>query len=295
MTGRSPAQVPALRRGGRAGRRRPTRWRRCCAVCNDARVPVTAPPAAAACAAPGAGARRRRARPSAGSPGIVSVDAVSLVRRRARRARSATDLEDELRAEHGAHLGHWPQSIDLSTVGGWLACRGAGQHSTRYGKIEDMVVGLEVVLADGRVVRTGGAPRPRWGPTSTSCSSARRARSASSPAPGCGPPAARPHERRAAYTFASFAAGLDACRRILHARRHARPCCGCTTPPSRRASGTGDGTRCTLLVLDEGDPTLVDATMAIVDRGVRRRSRPPTTLVDALARAPQRHLGARRR
>ena len=56
--------------------------------------------------------------------------------------------------------------MDLSTVGGWLACRGAGQYSTRYGKIEDMVVGLEVVLADGRIVHTE-RPRPATatGPT----------------------------------------------------------------------------------------------------------------------------------
>ena len=40
----------------------------------------------------------------------------------------------------------------LSTVGGWLACRGAGQLSTRYGKIEDIVAGLDVVLADGTFV-----------------------------------------------------------------------------------------------------------------------------------------------
>ena len=56
----------------------------------------------------------------------------------------------------GYTLGHWPQSMDLSTVGGWLACRGAGRYSTRYGKIEDMVIGLEVVLADGRIVHTEG-------------------------------------------------------------------------------------------------------------------------------------------
>ena len=66
----------------------------------------------------------------------------------------------------GYTLGHWPQSMDLSTVGGWLACRGAGQYSTRYGKIEDMVIGLEVVLADGRIVHTEGTdPGPPRGPT----------------------------------------------------------------------------------------------------------------------------------
>ena len=58
--------------------------------------------------------------------------------------------------------------MDLSTVGGWLACRGAGQYSTRYGKIEDMVIGLEVVLADGRIVHTeGNGPRAATGPNLT--------------------------------------------------------------------------------------------------------------------------------
>src|ERR1019366_4536934 len=67
------------------------------------------------------------------------------------------DLETALgRVGSGYTLGHWPQAKHLSTVGGWLACRGAGQSSTRYGKIEDMVLGLEVVLADGRIVRTEG-------------------------------------------------------------------------------------------------------------------------------------------
>jgi len=64
-------------------------------------------------------------------------------------------------------LGHRPQSIAIFTLGGWLACRSAGQHSTRYGKIEDMIVGLEVALADGRVIRTGGAPRAATGPDLT--------------------------------------------------------------------------------------------------------------------------------
>ena len=65
------------------------------------------------------------------------------------------DLETELRRQCAMTVGHFPQSFDIATVGGWVACRGAGQYSTRYGKIEEMVVGLEVVLADGTVVRTG--------------------------------------------------------------------------------------------------------------------------------------------
>ena len=55
----------------------------------------------------------------------------------------------------------------LSTVGGWLACRGAGQLSNRYGKIEDIVVGLDVVLADGTEVHTGGHARQAVGPDLT--------------------------------------------------------------------------------------------------------------------------------
>ena len=77
------------------------------------------------------------------------------------------DLEQELQAAHGLSVGHFPQSFDLATVGGWVACRGAGQYSTRYGKIEDLVVGLEVVLADGTIVRTGGAPAAAVGPDLT--------------------------------------------------------------------------------------------------------------------------------
>ncbi len=64
----------------------------------------------------------------------------------------------------GLTLGHFPSSIQCSTVGGWVATRSAGQCSTRYGKIEDMVVDLEVVTGDGVVRRTppAGAPGTDW-------------------------------------------------------------------------------------------------------------------------------------
>lgn len=66
--------------------------------------------------------------------------------------------------EHGLTLGHFPQSIERSTVGGWVATRASGQLSTRYGNIEDMVLSLEVVLPGGRVLRTFPAPRASTGP-----------------------------------------------------------------------------------------------------------------------------------
>ena len=64
---------------------------------------------------------------------------------------------------HGLTLGHRPQSVAISTLGGWLACRSAGQYSTRYGKIEDMVVGLDVALAGGRRRQVGARPRDAEG------------------------------------------------------------------------------------------------------------------------------------
>jgi alkyldihydroxyacetonephosphate synthase len=64
----------------------------------------------------------------------------------------------------GYSMRHFPQSIDISTVGGWVSTRAAGQFSTRYGSIEDIVLRFEVVLADGTVIRTPLGPRSATGP-----------------------------------------------------------------------------------------------------------------------------------
>jgi len=60
-------------------------------------------------------------------------------------------LEEALR-EKGLTLGHYPSSIGCSSVGGWLAARSAGQSSSRYGKIEDMVRAMRCVLGTGEIV-----------------------------------------------------------------------------------------------------------------------------------------------
>lgn len=73
------------------------------------------------------------------------------------------DLEDALNA-NGLTCGHYPQSLFSSTVGGWVAHRGVGTFSTRYGKIDDLVLGLQAVLADGTVVDAKTEPQSAAGP-----------------------------------------------------------------------------------------------------------------------------------
>ncbi len=53
-------------------------------------------------------------------------------------------LEKQL-GEKGFSLGHFPDSFEFSTLGGWIATRSAGMQSDAYGRIEDMVVSLHAV------------------------------------------------------------------------------------------------------------------------------------------------------
>ena len=172
------------------------------------------------------------------------------------------DLERAVRT-HGLTIGHYPQSFDIATVGGWVACRGAGQYSTRYGKIEDMVHALEAVLADGTIIRTGGAPAGAVGPdlsqlllgSEGTLAVITRVWLRAHPLPEV--------ERRAAFVFDTFSEGLEACRRII--RAGATPCVLrlYDGAESKRSHG-GDGVKATLLVLDEGHESIVDASMSVV-------------------------------
>ncbi len=233
------------------------------AVCHQSGIPVTALGGRSGVCGASVPAFGGVSLDLTGLDGIVGVDDASLLVD-VRAGTFGDTFETTLQAAHGLTLGHWPQSIVLSTVGGWLACRGAGQYSTRYGKIEDMVVGLEVALADGRLIRTGGtAPRQATGPDLTQLFVGSEgtlgiiieARLRAHPRP--------PAERRAAFAFADFAGGLDACRRIL--RRGATPAVLrlYDEAESRRSFETSDGA--VLIVLDEGDPLLIDAVMAVVE------------------------------
>ena len=73
------------------------------------------------------------------------------------------DLEEEVN-RFGYTTGHTPTSLRASNVGGFVATRSGGSMSSLYGKIEDLTLGLEVVLPDGSIVTTKAVPRHSVGP-----------------------------------------------------------------------------------------------------------------------------------
>ena len=62
---------------------------------------------------------------------------------------------------------HFPASISCATLGGFIAHRGTGVLSTKYGKIEDMVITMEVVTPTGEIIHTLPVPRHASGPDLT--------------------------------------------------------------------------------------------------------------------------------
>lgn len=63
---------------------------------------------------------------------------------------------EEALADHGLFFPPLPSSGKISTIGGMIANDASGMQTVKYGEIRDWVLGLEVVLADGRVITTGG-------------------------------------------------------------------------------------------------------------------------------------------
>jgi alkyldihydroxyacetonephosphate synthase len=231
------------------------------AACNDARVPVTATAGRSGVCGASVPVFGGVSLDMCALAGVTSVDATSLLAH-VLPGTFGPDLEDAVQAE-GFTVGHWPQSMALSTVGGWLACRGAGQYSTRYGKIEDMVAGLEVALADGRLVRTGcRGPRAAVGPDLTQLFVGSEGVLGVVTAGTLRLHVLPPAQSRHAYGFPTFAAGLEACRGAL--RRGATPAVlrlYDEVETQRNFEVTGQSL---LIVLDEADPALLEATMAVV-------------------------------
>ena len=120
------------------------------------------------------------------------------------------EAERRLGAE-GVTLGHFPQSFEYSTVGGWVATRSAGQASTGYGRIDELVEGVRCIAPAGEVT-TRALPASAAGPSlrellvgsegvlGVICEASVRVRPA---------PAARLYE---GWSFRSFAEGCAAFR-----------------------------------------------------------------------------------
>ena len=70
---------------------------------------------------------------------------------------------EALLAEHGLTLGHYPQSFEFATIGGFAATRSSGQSSAGYGRFDSLVVGLSVATPTGRL-DLGSAPANAAGP-----------------------------------------------------------------------------------------------------------------------------------
>jgi alkyldihydroxyacetonephosphate synthase len=169
---------------------------------------------------------------------------------------------------HGLTIGHWPQSIELASVGGLVATRSAGQYSTGYGNVEDLILDLEVVLPDGRVLRTRRTPRASAGPdlrqlflgSEGTLGVITEVTFSLRPLPEA--------SRGQAFHFPDFETGVDAIRRVL--RDGFRP------PVVRLYDEKESGRnfvghcpqgRCFLILLHEGPAELVAAQLG----GVARR------------------------
>jgi alkyldihydroxyacetonephosphate synthase len=66
-------------------------------------------------------------------------------------------------AQHGFTLGHEPDSVEFSTLGGWIATHASGMKKNRYGNIEDLVLDVRVVTPRGVLERAGVHPRESVG------------------------------------------------------------------------------------------------------------------------------------
>ena len=172
---------------------------------------------------------------------------------------------EEAVAAKGLTIGNWPQSIAISSVGGWISTRASGQFSTAYGNIEDIIYSVEVVLPDGELVTLGKAPRAAAGPDLRHIIMG--AEGTMGIVTGVTLSLRRLPEHRAylAYYADSMEQGFEAQRRIIHAEWR---------PPVMRQYDAPEVARlfapyvrdnkCLLIMVHEGPKTRVEAELTAV-------------------------------
>ena len=128
---------------------------------------------------------------------------------------------ERLLNERGLSFPHYPASAEWASVGGYVAARGSGVLSSRYGKIEDQVLALRVVTPTGAIIDTVPVPRHAVGPELTqlfvgsegTLGVITRVTVKLVPLPA--------HRRFEAVAMPSLEAGVDALRRVM--QRGVRP------------------------------------------------------------------------
>ncbi|HXA30293.1 MAG TPA: FAD-binding oxidoreductase [Candidatus Angelobacter sp.] len=199
---------------------------------------------------------------------------------------------EEAALERGLTLGHYPSSLPLSTVGGFVATRSVGQLSTRYGRIDDMVAGMRVALPDGTLVELRPQPSTGVGPD------LRRLFLGSEgqfgvilqvtlrlhPLPE--------HRRDAAFRFADFATGVGAIREAMQAGL--RPSLlrlydADDTNLQVDHLGIGSGGGCLMLTSCEGRRAVADAEAEVLAGICSNREAEPLGPDPVLAWYPRRY------
>ncbi|MBS0617500.1 MAG: FAD-binding oxidoreductase [Spirochaetes bacterium] len=178
------------------------------------------------------------------------------------------DLDAALKA-HKMHTRYSPQSFHHSTLGGWIATRGAGHNSTVHQKIEDRVVSVAGILVDGKEFATRPLPatsvaidpRSYWAGSEGMLGFITEARLRVYPLPE--------YRGFRAFGFSSFMHALDAARaiaqsevfpvqlRILDEDENAQ---------TARLAGVNPTNRALLILGDESTLPIVDARLDIVSR-----------------------------
>ncbi|HEV3321703.1 MAG TPA: FAD-binding oxidoreductase [Solirubrobacteraceae bacterium] len=189
---------------------------------------------------------------------VLEVDPISRAARIQAGARGP-ELERQL-AKHGLTLRHFPQSFELSTLGGWIATRAAGHFATVWTHIEDFV-------ESARALTPTGEWESRRLPGSGAGVSPDRMLAGSEGILGVITEAwvrvqPRPtHRRSAGVSFADFATGAECVRELSQSGLNPA---NCRLIDQREAKITmvGDGTRALLVIGFESTDHPVDAPMA---------------------------------
>jgi alkyldihydroxyacetonephosphate synthase len=168
------------------------------------------------------------------------------------------DLEAQL-ADHDLTLRHFPQSFELSTLGGWIATRAAGHFATVWTHIEDFVESVRALTPSGawdsrRLPGSGAGPSPDrlLAGSEGTLGVITEAWVRVQPRPT--------HRASAGVRFATFAAGAECVRVLSQSGLHPSNC-RLIDPSEARYTMSGDGTFALLVLGFESVDHEVDHSM----------------------------------